>query len=242
MSFQVSASQTIIVFAAASLKNVLDATTIAFEQRSGVKVSISYAGSASLARQIQLGAPADVFISANTDWVKQLETDKLIQADSQVNLASNRLVLIGHHSLKLNLNDDIDLEKILSPNGRFAIALTSSVPAGIYGRAALTYYELWKQVAPYVVETDNVRSTLRLVALGEAELGVVYSTDAKVESRVTLLRIFEDESHPPILYSAVVTSNSTSPHAADFLNWLTESDAQKLFTLHGFLIRKGSQQ
>ena len=238
MSPQASAHQSIIVFAAASLKNVLDATAVAFQEKSGVNVSISYAGSASLARQIQLGAPADLFIAANTDWVNQLEADDLTQTNSQVNLASNRLVLVGHHALKLNLNDTIDLVTILSPDGRFAIALTASVPAGIYGRAALTHYDMWKRVNPYIVETDNVRSALRLVALGEAELGVVYATDARVEPRVSVLKIFGNDSHPPILYSAVLTSNSTSPHASDFLKWLTQSEAQRLFAHHGFLVEK----
>lgn len=224
----------IVVFAAASLKNVLDEAASRFEAATAQGVAVSYAGSASLARQIEQGAPADIFISANPDWVSYLERDSHLRPGSRAILAGNRLVLIGQGGASVDLTPGADLAGRLEPDGRIALALTRAVPAGIYARAALDWIAAWDSVAPFVVETDNVRAALRLVSLGEARLGIVYATDAHVAPEVTVLGTFPEAAHPPIRYHAAVTADSPHPRAAAFLEWLAGPDGQAVFARHGF--------
>lgn len=222
------------VFAAASLKNALEEIASAYEDSSGAPVVLSFAGSSALARQIQFGAPADVFISANTDWMDVLETEGRIAPDSRFDLASNRIVLIGApRTDPVDLSDTDALTAALQ-GGRLAMALVDAVPAGIYGKAALQSLGHWDALAPRVAQADNVRAALALVALGEAPLGIVYATDAAAEPRVSVRAVFPAETHPPIRYPAAALS-SASPDAASFLAFLSTPAAQDILAGHGFL-------
>jgi len=218
----------LLVFAPASLGGPLDAVTEAFEQASGHQVTISYAGTAALAFQIRQGAPADVFISASTEWMDALEAGGVVTA-SRRDILGNALVLVSHRPEEF----DIAALPAMAAGERIAMALTEAVPAGQYGRAALEHFGLWSQVAAQVVETDNVRAALRLVALGEARYGVVYRTDALAEPGVTVAYDFPETSHPPIRYPAAALNDA--PAAMALLDFLTAPQAQAIFAQAGFL-------
>ncbi|WP_050927673.1 molybdate ABC transporter substrate-binding protein [Aestuariivita boseongensis] len=224
----------VVIFAAASLKNALDQAVGVFEATTGQSVAVSYAGSSALARQIQQGAPADLFISANLMWMDVLQDQGLVRANSRRVLAGNRLVVIGRQAQPLDLTAQA-FRAALGPDGRLAMALVDAVPAGIYGKAALQNLGLWDALAPSVAQTDNVRAALRLVALGEAPLGIVYATDAAQETDVQIVARFDPETHPPILYPLALVSDSTHAKAPDLLAFLTSPAAQDILTAHGFL-------
>ena len=230
----VAQARDLVVFAAASLKNVLDDAAYAFETERGTPVAISYSGSAALARQIQQGAPADIYISANMEWMDLLEEDALIRPASRAVLAGNRLVLIGEAPGELPLTED-SLRSALAGNERLAMGQVSAVPAGIYGKAALDAMNLWGLVSASIVQTDNVRAALRLVALGEAQLGIVYATDAGVDAGAHILAEFPSETHPPILYPAAITADSIHADANEFMAFLRSGEGQQIFAAHGFL-------
>ena len=225
----------ITVFAAASLKEALDDVANGFEAQSGHQVTTSYAGTSALARQIEYGAPADIFIAANRDWMDRLAAGGQIAGDTRFDLLGNRLALIGPatDSRTVTLTPNLDLGAMLQ-GGRLAMALTQAVPAGIYGKAALETLGLWDVVAPHVAETDNVRAALALVALGAAPLGIVYATDAKADTRVRTLGLFPDDSHPPITYPAAATRDPNAA-ARQFLDHLRSPDAHAVFARYGFL-------
>lgn len=226
----------VLVFAAASLTNVLDRIGAAWTARSGHAVVLSYAGSSALARQIQAGAPADVFISASRDWIEALVASGDVQPASVRDVAGNRLVLIAHGSqaAPVVLDRDLDLAALLG-DGRLSMALVDAVPAGIYGRQALASLGLWDDVAPVVAQSDNVRTALAFVAQGEAPLGIVYATDAAVQDNVTVIATFPPDSHAPIRYPAALTTHSASPVAQDFLAFLTAPPAQAIWAEFGFV-------
>ncbi|WP_371732013.1 molybdate ABC transporter substrate-binding protein [Ruegeria sp. HKCCD4315] len=229
----------VLVFAAASLKTALDEIAESYETETGHRVTVSYAASSVLARQIQQGAPADVFISANPDWMDILEQDGLIRANSRVDLLGNGLVVIGAtgreswgeiqpgHDLKAELN-----------GGFLAMALVDAVPAGIYGKAALQNLNQWDALQDHVAQTDNVRAALALVAAGAAPLGIVYRSDAQVETRVSVLATFPDDLHPEIIYPAAVTS-SAQGRAQAFLDHLRGDAALSVFQEQGFSLPGG---
>ncbi len=226
----------VLVFAAASLKNALDEIAPIFEQQTGHEVTVSYAASSVLARQIQLGAPADLFISANVDWMDVLQDQKMIDADSRVDLLGNGLVLIGNADLDQigRMQRDVDLSAILG-SGHLAMALVDAVPAGIYGKAALQKLGLWEDVQTRIAQTDNVRAALALVAAGAAPLGIVYQSDAQVENRVQVVASFPPDLHPPIIYPAAVTASGTV-EARAFLDHLQSDAAREVFTEQGFAL------
>lgn len=224
----------VVVFAAASLKNVLDEALTQYEAETGRTAAVSYAGSSALARQIQQGAPADIFVSANIEWLDFLEEQDLINRRTRRVLAGNRLVLIGSESRALDWSAEA-LQSALGPQGRLAMALVDAVPAGIYGKTALTNLGLWSSLAPLVVQTDNVRAALRLVSLGEAQLGIVYATDARLDKSVHVLATFATNMHPPIRYPAAQIADSQHPSAASVLEFLSGPTAQAIFASHGFL-------
>ncbi|WP_422179821.1 molybdate ABC transporter substrate-binding protein [Aestuariivita sp.] len=228
-------ARNVVVFAAASLKNVLDDAVGDFEAQTGTGVALSYAGSSALARQIQQGAPADIFISANMLWMDALEQTGLIRPASRVIIAGNSLVLISQTDSPLELSSDA-LRAALGSEGRIAMALVDAVPAGIYGKAAFETLGLWEDLAPSVVQTDNVRAALRLVALGEAQLGVAYTTDAMIESQVHVAARFPEGTHPAILYPAAITSESTHEAAPALLDFLLSARARAIFADYGFTI------
>lgn len=225
----------VTVFAAASLKSVLDEAAGDFTEATGTPVALSYAGSSALARQIQQGAPADLFISANIDWMDVLERDGLLHPDTRRVLAGNRLVLAGPPGEMLPLDDAAAIVKALGSDGRLAMALIDAVPAGIYGKAALDSLALWGVLAPTVVQTDNVRAALRLVLLGEAQLGIVYATDVTVSDAVAIRATFPESSHPAIRYPAALVADSAHPQAGALLDYLAGPAGQALFARHGFV-------
>lgn len=222
----------VTVFAAATLKTALDEIATGYSAGTGTAVTLSYAGTPALARQIEQGAPADVFISASVDWMDALAAKGLIQPDSRRDLLGNRLVLIGPTGAAPLVLEDLAARL---GEGRLAMALVDAVPSGQYGKAALESLGLWEAVAPSVVQSENVRAALHLVALGEAALGIVYASDAVAEPRVTVLATFPESSHPRIIFPAALTLTA-SPEAAAFLDHLASPEAAEVFAANGFLV------
>jgi molybdate transport system substrate-binding protein len=234
----VQAREAVVVFAAASLKNALEEVTADWSRETGHAVRASYAGSSKLARQIQQGAPADVFISANRDWMDALEQAKLIDACSRRDVLSNRLVLIAHgrDAAPVDVGPGLDLAGLLGDR-RLVMAIVDAVPAGIYGKAALTSLGLWEKVRGKVAQAENVRAALVLVARGEAPYGIVYETDAGAADNVTVVGRFPPSSHPAIVYpAAVVAGSRNARQAARFLAHLQSAQARIIFERHGFRV------
>ncbi len=229
-------AEEVLVFAAASLKNALDEIVPAFEQQTEQDVTVSYAASSVLARQIQLGAPVDLFISANVDWMDVLQDQGLIDPVTRVDLLGNGLVLIGGAEQPEigQMGADVDLPAALG-SGHLAMALVDAVPAGIYGKAALQSLGFWQDAQGQIAQTDNVRAALALVATGAAPLGIVYRSDALVEDRVRIVADFSPDLHPPIVYPAAVTASGV-PEAQDFLNHLQSDEARAVFREQGFAL------
>lgn len=230
-------AETVTVFAAASLKNALDDIGGAFERASGHDVTIAFAGSSTLARQIQQGAPADIFISANPAWMDILARDGLIVAETRFDLTGNRLALIAYDAAlaPFEIGPDMDLADRLG-SGRLAMALVNAVPAGIYGKAALTALGQWAAIAPKLAQTDNVRAALALVATGEAPFGIVYATDAAASNGgVAVVGLFPTESHPPIVYPAAAIAPVRSAAILALLAFLASDDGQARLQRHGFV-------
>lgn len=226
----------ITVFAAASLKNAMDEVADGFVAQAGHEVTVSYAGSSALARQIELGAPADVFVSANPGWMDRLEEAGKVEDGTRVDLLGNRIVLIAHGAAEaVEIGPEMDLAGLLG-EGRLAMALVEAVPAGIYGKAALESLGLWAGVQARVVQADNVRAALKLVAIGEAPMGVVYATDAAAEEGVSVLGVFPEESHAPIVYPVAAMTGRLNPMVAEFLGYLQSGAAREVFKRHGFTV------
>lgn len=205
------AADEVTVFAAASLQGALDAAIDDFETRSGHSVIVSYAGSSTLARQIQFGAPADIFISANEDWAQVLVSEGVVPASDVVAYLANDLVLAGR------MDGFVWPDSLVDGDGLIAMGLTESVPAGIYGKQAFTALGLWDTIAPRVVQADNVRAALWFVERGEADFGVVYRSDI-VESDLSVLYPFDSATHDPIVYPLVcITDQAAVQGLCDFL-------------------------
>jgi molybdate transport system substrate-binding protein len=231
------------VFAAASMKNALDECDAAYTARTGVKVVASYAASSVLAKQIDQGAPADIFLSADTDWMDYATKQKTIKAETRTNLLGNSIVLIAPKDSSIGnvtIGQGFDLAK-LAGNGRIATGDVSSVPVGKYAKAALEKLGAWDAVAPKFAMAESVRAALTLVARGEAVLGIVYATDAKVEPEVKIVGAFPADSHPAIIYPVAATT-SAGAGAADYLAFLHSRAAKSIFEKYGFtfLIRPSS--
>ncbi|HUQ08681.1 MAG TPA: molybdate ABC transporter substrate-binding protein [Steroidobacteraceae bacterium] len=224
----------LLVFAAASLSDVVGELSAVWEKSSHVPVKLSFAASSVLARQIEAGAAADVFVSADQEWMDYLATRKLIDAASRRDLVGNGLVLIApaDSRTKIEIVPGFRLADALA-GGRLAIADPDTVPAGRYARAALTNLGVWEQVADRLVRAENVRSALTYVARGEAPIGIVYSTDARIEKRIRVLDSFPDDSHPPITYPAAATASARQP-AVSYLAYLGSSEATIVWKKHGF--------
>ncbi len=238
---QTRAGATVTVFAAASLKEVLDELAQGFQKQGrgnvAVAVVVAYAASSALARQIEKGAPADVFISADLDWMDYLDKQKLLRTGSRINLVFNRLVLIAPagSTAALAIAPNFPLAAVLG-DGRLAMADPASVPAGKYARAALESLGVWQAVATKTARSENVRAALALVARGEAPFGIVYHTDAMAERKVRVVGEFAPSLHPPIVYPAAVPADSRSPHAAAFLTFLQSADARVVWRKFGFRV------
>lgn len=233
-----AAEKPVVVFAAASLRNVLTQIGEDWKAATGKETTFSFAASSALAKQVEQGAPADLFISADRKWMDYLDRQGLIDPAARRDIVGNRLVLVGPATAApVEINDRLDLAKMLG-EGRLAVGLTASVPAGIYARQSLERLGLWDQVSPRLAEAENVRAALLLVARGEAPLGVVYETDAKAEKNVKQLGIFPDDSHEPIVYPAALTREARTGDAADFLDYLQSPGASDVFQRAGFSLLK----
>jgi molybdate transport system substrate-binding protein len=224
------------VFAAASLKESLDEAATAYEHRGGAAVRVSYAASSALARQIEQGAPADVFVSADQDWMDALQKQKLVDPASRRNLLGNTLVLVAPKDSKVQvaLKPGVDLAALLGADGRLALALTNSVPAGKYAKQSLVKLGAWDGVKSRTAEAENVRAALLLVARGEAPLGIVYGSDALAEPKVRVVGTFPADAHAPIVYPIAPVAASTHPQAKAFVQWLQTPAARAIFARHGF--------
>lgn len=225
----------VLVFAASSLKTALDTVAADFAASTGDRAVVSFAGSSQLARQISLGAPADVFLSANTDWMDTLEADGKLATGTRVDLLGNRLVLVAHDAdaAPVDLAAPDALATRLAGD-HLAMALVDAVPAGIYGKAALESLGLWATVAPQVAQADNVRAALALVATGAAPLGVVYASDAVAEPNVHVVATFPEDSHPPIVYPVAAVADHDSEATRAFLAYLQSPAARATFEAQGF--------
>ena len=232
------AQEPVTVFAAASLKNALTNAAKPFTAMTGIQVRISLAASSALARQIEQGAPADIFASADLDWMDYLVRHKLVRAETRVNLLGNNLVVVAPKPSRLTelMLDATSLKNALGSDGRLATAEVSSVPVGKYAKAALEKLGLWSDVSPRLAMTENVRAALVLVAREEAPLGIVYATDAKAEPRVKVVAVFPADSHPPIIYPFALTAQTKNEGAMKFLDYLRGPAARSFFEAEGFAL------
>src|SRR5580692_12261170 len=223
------------IFAAASMKNALDDIDAAYTAKTGVKVVASYAASSALAKQIEQGAPADVFVSADTDWMDYAIGKKNIDVPTRTDLLGNSIVLIAPKDSKIDnvtIAQGFDLSK-LAGDGKIATGDVKAVPVGKYAQAALEKLGAWQAAAPKFAMAESVRAALALVARDEAALGIVYSTDAKVEPGVKIVGTFPAGSHPPIIYPVAATSTA-KPDATGYLAFLKTSAAKAIFEKYGF--------
>jgi molybdate transport system substrate-binding protein len=225
----------LVIFAAASMKSALDEIAVAWTVKTGRPPAISYASSGVLAKQIEQGAPADVFLSADTQWVDYLDKAHLLRAGTRLNLLGNQLVLIAPadstESLKIKMH--FDLAGAIG-DSKVAVCTITSCPGGIYAKEALQALGVWDSVEPKLAQADNIRSALALVARGEAKFGIVYATDAKAEPKVKVVDTFPPSTHAPIIYPVAVVADSKNPDAESFVAFLRSQVAAKVLVDQGF--------
>jgi molybdate transport system substrate-binding protein len=226
-----------LIFAAASMKTALDQIATAWKAKTGKSVAISYASSAVLAKQIEAGAPADLFISADLKWMDYLDEAGLLRPRTRETLLGNQLVLVAPADAKTTvaIAKGFDLAGAIG-SGKLAVCTISSCPAGLYGKEALEKLGVWAAIEPKLAQADNVRGALLLVARGEATLGIVYATDAKAEPKVKVVGIFPESSHEPIVYPAAIPKESKNPDAAALEHYLSAPESIKIFEEQGFTI------
>ena len=231
------AAEKVTVFAAASLKNALDEVTAAWKAETGKDATVSYAASSALAKQIEEGAPADVFISADLAWMSYLSDKNLTKKDTETKLLGNRIVLVAPADSKAetDIKPGFDLAALVG-DGKLAMANVDSVPAGKYGKAALEKLGVWGSVEGKVAQAENVRAALALVSTGEAPLGIVHATDAKADSKVKVVATFPEDTHPPIVYPVAQTASSKDSETPAFLKCLQTAKAKELFEGQGFTV------
>lgn len=232
-------SQSVLIFAAASLKNALDEISAQWTKDTGKQAKISYAASSALAKQIEGAAPADIFISADLDWMDYVAQRKLIKPESRANLLGNRIVLIAGKDSKAaaKIEPGFPLRTLLG-DGRLAMANVDSVPAGKYGKASLEKLGVWASVQDRIAQAENVRAALLLVSRGEAPLGIVYQTDAAADPNVRIVGAFPENTHPGIVYPIALVASSANPDAAAFVAHLGSPAARASFEKQGFTVLK----
>jgi molybdate transport system substrate-binding protein len=232
-------NQPVVVFAAASLKNALDEAAKTWTEKSGTEVKSSYAASSALARQIEAGAPADIFISADLDWMNYVDNKKLVKAGTRSNLLGNSIVLVANKQEwkkgEVKITKGFPLANLLGSD-RLAMADVKAVPAGKYGKAALEKLGVWDSVSGKLAQAENVRAALALVGRGEAPLGIVYKTDAAADKNVKVVGTFPDDSHKPIVYPAAQLESSNNARAAELLKFLASPEARTIFEKQGFTV------
>ncbi len=231
----------LVVFAAASLKNALDDINAQWKKETGKEAKISYAASPALAKQIEGGAPAQMFISADIPWMDYVDQKNLIKKDTRSNLLGNRIVLVApkDKAQPIDIKPGFDLAKVIG-DGRLSMANIDSVPAGKYGKAALETLGVWNSVSGKIAQAENVRAALLLVSRGEAPAGIVYQTDAAADANVKIIGTFPENTHPPIVYPIALTANATHSDAAAFLAYIRSAKAKSLFEAQGFTVISGN--
>lgn len=230
----------ITIFAAASLTDALNEINVAWTKETNHSAAISFAASSALAKQIEAGGPADMFISADTEWMDYLDHRNLVQRETRQNLLGNHLVLIepAASRTQISIVPHFDLAGALG-GGRLAVADPDSVPAGKYAKASLTALGVWDSVANRLAGAENVRMALKYVARGDAPLGIVYTTDAMSEPQVRIAGTFPDTTHPPIVYPVALTANA-KPLAREFLSYLRGTRSSAIFQKDGFIVLAGN--
>ncbi|SMC97452.1 molybdate transport system substrate-binding protein [Desulfocicer vacuolatum DSM 3385] len=235
----ISQNKSVIVFSAGSTTNAVTDIAALFSQTKGIKAVTSFASSSTLARQIDKGAPAQVYISANKKWMDYLEKQALIEPGTRFNLLSNRLVLIAPHDSTLS---DVTIEKgfplaTLIGSGHMAMGDPDHVPSGIYGKKAMENLKVWESVKNKIVRSKDVRAALALVARGEVPVGQVYATDAAISAKVKTIADFPVDSHPAIVYPAAIIAGQKTPEARAFLLFLSSPEAGNIFKKYGFSVK-----
>jgi molybdate transport system substrate-binding protein len=231
-----ASAQTLTVYAAASLTDAMKDVDKAWQQAGHPALKFNFAASSTLARQIEQGAPANLFASADEQWMDWSQQRNLIATDTRRDLLGNALVIVApkDHPAKISIGPDLDLMGVLGPDGRLAVGDPTNVPAGIYAKQALTRLGLWQAVEPHLARADSVRSALLLVERGEAPAGVVYATDAAVSKGVTIIGTFPESSHDPITYPFAVTKSGDTPEARALLGYFAGPAAAAAFKARGF--------
>lgn len=234
-----AAADSVTIFAAASMKNALDAANAEWQKESSKGTTVSYAASSTLAKQIEAGAPADVFISADLAWMDYVAKKNLIQPATRSNLLGNRIVLVAPKDKadQVEIKEGFDLSSLVG-DGKLAMGEVSSVPAGKYGKAALEKLGAWPAVEGKIAGAESVRAALALVSRGEASYGIVYQTDAAADAGVAIVGTFPESSHPPIIYPIALLSESKNADAAVYLDFLKSPKAAPFFEAEGFSILK----
>lgn len=232
-------ADSINVYAAASLKNALDAVNASWKADTAKETTLTYAASNALAKQIEAGAPADVFVSADLTWMKYLIDKNLIALGSDVKLLGNQIVLVAgkDSNIDLRIEKDFKLADAIGTS-KLAMGNVDAVPAGKYGKAALEKLGVWASVEGKVAQAENVRAALKLVDVGEATLGIVYATDAMADAAVKVIGSFPGDSHAPIIYPAGLVAASKNSDAAEFLKYLQSDKAKAIFEGKGFVVLK----
>jgi len=233
-----AAQDRVTVFAAASLKNALDDVNAAWKAETGREAIISYAASSALAKQIEQGAPADIFISADLDWMVYLSDKTLTKKETETRLLGNRIVLVApaDSSATAEIAPNFDLAALLGDDGHLAMANTDAVPAGKYGKEALQTLGVWSSVETRIAQAENVRAALALVSTGEAPLGIVYQTDAAADPRVKIIAAFPEGTHTPIIYPAAELKDAKAADTAGFFKFIQTATARALFEKQGFTV------
>ena len=234
LALPVQAQTNITVFGASSLTDSMKAIADTYKAKTGTSVTLSFGGSNTLAQQIDQGAGADIFMSADIQWMDFLAKNNRIDTASRKDLLGNRLVLVGGSNAKpVTIAPKFDLAGALG-GGRLAMANPESVPAGIYGKAALTSLGVWDSVSGNIASAENVRAAMQFVSRGEAPYGIVYETDAKVESKVKIVGVFPDGSHPPVVYPVAATTATANAASLRYLDFLRTPTAKAIFEKYGF--------
>ena len=228
----------IIVFSAASTTNAVSQIGELYSTIKKVKIVTSFAASSTLAKQIENGAPADIYISANPNWMEYLEKKGLIEAGTRFDLLTNRIVLIApvESSLDIKISKSLDLSAFLG-DGRLSMGDPDHTPCGIYSKKALESLGLWNDISAKVIRAKDVRSALYFVEQNEAPLGIVYATDAKISKRVKILDTFPENLHPPVLFQAGVVKHRISGPVEDFIVFLKSADSKNVFSAYGFTVK-----
>lgn len=232
----VSAMDKVTVYAAASLTNAINELDMIYEQKNKVQIKTSYAGSSTLAKQIEAGAPTDIFISADVQWMDYLQKKQLVSANDRVNLLGNRLVVIAPKArpIKLKIDKSFDFTRVVQ--GKWCTGDTKSVPVGKYAKQALTSIGWWDKVSTRLVETEDVRAALNFVARGECQLGIVYATDAAISKNVVIVGTFPENTYQSIIYPIGLVNKNTE--SMKFYKFLQSSQATKVFKKYGFSVLK----